>query len=358
MSAIAEVHVGEPNDDWRRPIETVEDRVQVHFHNFADLLQEKGTYLESPKFTCAGHEWHLELYPRGAHCANNGMISIFLDTDLSSKIVVDYDIIIKKKTGDNFKALSDTKNEFPYPSYKNCDGWLNFVSRNQILRASNNVLNNGTLTIEVRITPHEDYIACRRAITKSSVADDLADDLYRLYQDEGTADVAFKVKTDVFHAHKLILKSRVPELAELVEPYDTDNPIPIKYVEPDIFDTMLKYAYGKDIDTNYWKENAKQLLDASGKYGFSEIKSKAEAWHVINLQQEFTIDNAVDELLYADGKSCPLLKKAAMDFIIDHGEEVIESESYNKLDESPQLRKEVMKAFASRARNASHENDV
>ena len=48
-------------------------------------------------------------------------------------------------------------------------------------------------------------------------------------------------------------------------------------------------------------------------------------------------------MLYADGKNCPLLKKAAMDFIVEHGREVIESESYGKLDESPELRKEVMR---------------
>ena len=56
----------------------------------------------------------------------------------------------------------------------------------------------------------------------------------------------------------------------------------------------------------------------------------------------------VEELLYADGKNCPLLKKAAMDFIIEHGVEVVDSESYDKLDESPLLRKEVVRAFASR----------
>ena len=55
----------------------------------------------------------------------------------------------------------------------------------------------------------------------------------------------------------------------------------------------------------------------------------------------------VDELLYADGKNCPLLKKAAMAFIIDCGEDIVEAESYEKLDESPQLRKEVMKAALS-----------
>ena len=62
-----------------------------------------------------------------------------------------------------------------------------------------------------------------------------------------------------------------------------------------------------------------------------------------NLQKNFTLGNVVDELLYADGKNCPLLKKATMDFIVENSEEIVESGSYEKLDESPQLRKEMMK---------------
>ena len=125
----------------------------------------------------------------------------------------------------------------------------------------------------------------------------------------------------------------MPELAEIVEPYDTENTTPIKDVEPEVFEVMLKDVYGKDIGLIYWNDHLKQILDASGKYGFTQIKSQAEA---------FTVDNVIDELLYADGKNCALVKKAAMDFIVEHGEEVIKSESYEKLDESPKLRKEVM----------------
>eukprot|EP00956_Cyclotella_meneghiniana_P016031 scaffold25077_cov48-Cyclotella_meneghiniana.AAC.7 len=111
---------------------------------------------------------------------------------------------------------------------------------------------------------------------------------------------------------------------------------------------MLKYVYGKDIGAFYWKDRAKQVLDAAVKYGFTELKSFAEAWHVKNLQNNFTKDNVVDELLYADGKSCPLLKKFAMDFINEHGVEVIKSASYEKLVKSHQLCVEVMEAgFAS-----------
>ena len=96
-------------------------------------------------------------------------------------------------------------------------------------------------------------------------------------------------------------------------------------------------------------------MDAAGKYGFTNLKSAAEAWHVKDLKQNFTVDNVVDELLYAEGKNCPLLKKAAMDFIVEHGEEVIMSVSYEKLYESPLLCKEVMKAFAVSSKKREHD---
>ena len=338
MAGVADVHIGEPNDKWQ-----LEERVQVHVHNFADLPQQKGTALYSSKFKCAGHEWYLSLFPRGTSHAKEGMVSIFLGTDLAWKTVVDFDIILKKTTGDKFRCYSDTKAEFPKPNLVEW-GWSDYESRNEILDASKNILNNGTMTVEVRIRPHEDYY-CRDVTPKSSVTNDV---YAHLYQDEDSADVAFQVKARVYHAHKALLKARVPELYELAEPYNKSNPIPIKDVEPEIFETMLQCVYGKDIHANYWKDHAKQILDASGKYGFIELKSTAEVWHVKNLTKNFTADNVVEELLYADGKNCPLLKKAAMDFIIEHGVEVVDSESYDKLDESPLLRKEVVRAFASR----------
>jgi hypothetical protein len=46
-----------------------------------------------------------------------------------------------------------------------------------------------------------------------------------------------------------------------------------------------------------------------------------------------------------------------MDFIAEHGEQVIDSKSYKKLDESPQLRKEVMKSLASALSRRKHQQD-
>eukprot|EP00956_Cyclotella_meneghiniana_P037730 scaffold143533_cov22-Cyclotella_meneghiniana.AAC.1 len=246
------------------------------------------------------------------------MISVYLGTGMTSKIVVDVDINLKKKLWDNFKACSATKKEFAQPN--GVGGWADYASPDKILDASKNVLNNGTLSFEVGMRPHKEYICCdANVLSKSSIADDL----YKPYLDKGSADVAFMVKGGVFYALKAILKVRVADLFVLAEPYDAKNPIPISNVEPKIFETMpmLKHVYGKKIRASYWKKHAKQVLDASGKYG-------SETWNVKNIKQNFTVDNVVDELLYADGKNCPILKKAAMDFIVEHGREVIESESW------------------------------
>ena len=65
----------------------------------------------------------------------------------------------------------------------------------------------------------------------------------------------------------------------------------------------------------------------------------------------------IDELLYADSYNLPLLKKAAMDFILKHGEEVSVSDSYDRLDESPKLRKEVMVAAFKCSKKRQRDED-
>jgi hypothetical protein len=94
-----------------------------------------------------------------------------------------------------------------------------------------------------------------------------------------------------------------------------------------------------------------------GKYGFAALKVEAEAWHIKRLKLKLTVDNAVDELLYADGTLCVGLKKAVMDFIIDNGQGVIASPSFAKLAVSAELMKEVLleyaKSYESRKRKVS-----
>ena len=98
------------------------------------------------------------------------------------------------------------------------------------------------------------------------------------------------------------------------EQFDVDAPMPISDVDPAVFEMMLKHAYGKSISADEWKEYSKQILVASHKYGFSALNLEAEAQYIIHMN--LTEENAVDELLYADGSHCFDLKKAIIEYIV------------------------------------------
>eukprot|EP00804_Cyclotella_cryptica_P028555 CCRYP_015814-RA/>CCRYP_015814-RA protein AED:0.30 eAED:0.32 QI:0/0/0/1/1/1/2/0/277 len=90
--------------------------------------------------------------------------------------------------------------------------------------------------------------------------------------------------------------------------------------------------------------NDEGSADVAFQYGFGNLKHVAEVWHVNNLK--LTVDNVVDWILYADGNDLTLLKKASMEFIAASAVEVITSESWLRLQESPSLSREVILAIA------------
>eukprot|EP00956_Cyclotella_meneghiniana_P008009 scaffold10670_cov60-Cyclotella_meneghiniana.AAC.8 len=72
---------------------------------------------------------------------------------------------------------------------------------------------------------------------------------------------------------------------------------------------MLKYFYG---DTSAFKvfECNRAVINAADKYHVDNLKLYAEKCYVDWI--ELNADNVAGMLLYADGKSCNMLKNAAM----------------------------------------------
>mmetsp|Transcript_25452 Transcript_25452/g.46035 ORF Transcript_25452/g.46035 Transcript_25452/m.46035 type:complete len:152 (-) Transcript_25452:108-563(-) len=89
---------------------------------------------------------------------------------------------------------------------------------------------------------------------------------------------------------------------------------------------MLCYIYGGGIFENDMKENAKDIIEACDKYGVVNLKLEAEACYAKHTT--FTVDNVLDNLLYADAKNCALLKEAVMDFIVENGRDIIGKVSF------------------------------
>ena len=335
------VHVGSPSPEFH-----MEDVKLVHFHNFESLTTVMGEMVESPEFECAGHKWKLRIYPGGHHGNDEdlftltGFISVNLLLSSSESSVVEVNTALRLKTihGGDYYGLRFYK----YKEYHgdNVDDHISpLVKRISILNDDNHILKDGTLTIEVRIRLHpNDY--CHVNKPAASVGDNMME----VYLNENEEDVAFKAKEGIVKAHRIILKAEAKELAELSETYDVANPMPVEDVDLAVLQLMIDALYGKRIDAAIWRDQSESILKAAGKYGFNDLRTEAAAWYLKGLQLE--VGTVINTLLYADSNSLPLVKNTSIKFIVENAEEVMESESFLLLRESPALMTEVMKAMA------------
>lgn len=174
----------------------------------------------------------------------------------------------------------------------------------------------------------------------------MVQNIFQLLDDEEDKDVFFKTDDEeIFSAHKLILKANAPLLANCCGPDSSpSNPICINGVKSITFHWILLYIYGGKIpsDSPVMDLYAKDLINACDKYDLVGLKHAAESYLVRTCV--INIDNVVEWMQFADAKTCPLLKEYAMSYFLARGRDVLKTESYKNLRESPRLMEEIMLA--------------
>ena len=218
-----------------------------------------------------------------------------------------------------------------------CGGFANFIKRSKILDPSTNILDsNGTLAIIITVKEEEAKPTPTAFVPKNPCSNMIKEN----FLDEETADVLFEVsssevnegrtkKTKSSTSHNQILRICAPMLAALFESSDESGKIAtasITDVNPDIFRHMLFYVYGGSVAEGELSTHAKEIIDAADRYSIVNLKLEAEAAYV--KETDITMDNAMDNLLYADAKNCALLKEAVMDFLTENSEEASEKISF------------------------------
>ena len=306
---------------------------KFHFHDFANLRTTKNHYIASPEFTCYGHEWALCVFPGGINSSAEGKVSAFLHHLSEESITTRFVIQIIDKFG-NAKPtplIKTAKKDFGCGGVKSW-GSHNFISRSVILDESQNILDsNGTLTVVVSISIKEE------PTTAFVPQNPILKVLKGLFNDENTADVCFEVSTaqetddddddggtkrrkttTPFYAHRLILDQCAPMLAAICESNHSGGKVsaPVNDIKPDVFRHLLSYVYGGSIPEEDLKSHAKDIIDAADKYSIISLKLEAEAAYVQSV--DICLDNAMDNLLYADSRNCALLKEAVMKFFADN----------------------------------------
>ena len=136
-----------------------------------------------------------------------------------------------------------------------------------------------------------------------------------------------KAKTStIFYAHKLIIQHGAPDLYELIISSEKSSPAPLTGVKPDIFKHMLYYVYGGKIAQGDLKTNAKELISIADKCGVVNLKLEAEAAYATSIA--LTVDNILDNLLYADSKNCAFLKEVCIDYLVENGKDILGKVSF------------------------------
>ena len=307
---------------------------QFHFHDFPDFNSEKGQFVASPEFKYNGHLWRVEVYPGGAADAEGEGVSIFLCHRSEGNITVACALHItdkfgRAKAGSAF-AVGKEMVVIRGDSYWGAD---QFGPRSRLLDESNNLLDDGCLTIIASITEVTD--AKFEFVPKNSAPQMLTE----MFNDEDSADVCFEVsccigqklgkrkkrsKSSVsFHAHRNILRKFAPVLADVL---GENNTTTVEDVKPEIFCHLLHYVYGGEVSGEELKKHAKEIINAADKYAIVNLKLAAEVAYVEST--DITVDNAVENLLYADSKNCALIKETVVDFLSYNAEAASENISY------------------------------
>eukprot|EP00568_Trieres_chinensis_P010088 CAMPEP_0183304786 /NCGR_PEP_ID=MMETSP0160_2-20130417/9755_1 /TAXON_ID=2839 ORGANISM="Odontella Sinensis, Strain Grunow 1884" /NCGR_SAMPLE_ID=MMETSP0160_2 /ASSEMBLY_ACC=CAM_ASM_000250 /LENGTH=378 /DNA_ID=CAMNT_0025467899 /DNA_START=46 /DNA_END=1182 /DNA_ORIENTATION=+ len=326
MPIVGEAHEGEPYLSEKQTIKWV-------VHDFESLEHGFGQELECSPLRCHGHLWRLRLYPRGGENALESWVSAYLSLEE----------IDKKNNRDELKVkfsirVGEKEEHYepePLPEMEMSGG--NIIQRPELIDPSNNHIVNGNLTVQITIQIYMDRPSPwtpKKRLNK---------DMLNLLESGDQSDVTFIADEEKFLVHKLILSTRAPVLAELVENGSANNEIRIKDVDKTVFRALLRYVYAEEVPPpRKFKKLAKQLLEAADRFGCVGLKLHAEV-ELVNAGIDSS--EAANVLLDADARSCALLKEEALSVIAANPNAAMSSPSWAGLVKSASLMDEVMKVI-------------
>ena len=307
----------------------------VCFHGFANLTTTRGERVYSPEFSCFGHQWTLGVYPGGRVDSQEGYVGIKLANFSNTSIKIQYGYSVKDADGKEVVHHESYTEEFDAYVLGN-NAWYtnNFAKRSKLL----DLLVQGSLVIEVRMKP----TSTDKSITQFIPTNPIYKNVLQKFMDEESADVVFEVDNEsgqygekinnsiTLYAHRFILQDISTIMAELCKADEGGvATVSIADVKPKIFKHMIYYAYGGKLSDKELEDNAREIINACDKYGVVHLKLEVEAAYVKSTT--FSMDNMMDNLLYADSKNLALLKEAVMDFILANKGDIMGKVSFSNV---------------------------
>jgi len=300
--------------------------------NFESLPSEPGAYKNTEIVKdCHNNKWRIEVYPGGwgQDDSVEKTLTLLLLNMSGHSINATYAMILRNREGGvYYEGGSEAAVCFKAKGNgSNVSSTLRTnMTRSAILDGANNVLVDGTLIIDVEL----------QIISKPNEfrpSNPLVENMLKLFEDKDDADVTFKVGSVIISAHKFVLKVNAPVLLRFCDESDGGSHVSIMDATPEVFNIVMRYAYGEDTpEENIIKKLGKELIEAANRYGVVRLKMAVET----SLVEQRVIHkcNVVDWLLFADAKTCPLLKEYAMAYFSGRVADMLAYKTFKKLEEA------------------------
>ena len=336
MSTDLHIYVGTGTSDGNKAfsggVVGVEKRY-IHFRNFKDLPFDED--IESPIFSCFGKEWKFAIR-KGI----NQLKMILHPCPGSSKHVICGTVLVSVCTSTKHLAAE----VFSVGNVTERDTVAPIVIGEGIhVENLEGKIIHTILTFVLEIKVYRD----NRIMNFRGQECPLRQSMLKILSDQDTADISFNIKGRLTNVHLAILKSVAPDFVRTLnlDEHNNSEHVHIEDIDPDIFETMIEFIYGGIIYiTDH--HTAKTIIDAADKYGVGNLKIEAEKKYIDYI--DFTAENIVDELLYADAKNCMLIKKAAMEFLMDNMGDIVKTTSLKRLYQSESVTNELMLSVSKR----------
>ncbi|XP_057747840.1 BTB/POZ and MATH domain-containing protein 3 [Arachis stenosperma] len=329
-----------------------------------------GRHIMSGTFNVGGYDWAIYFYPDGKNPDDNSTyVSVFIalaseGTDVRALFKL---TLLDQTQNGNHKVHSHFDRPLergPYTiKYRGSMwGYKRFFKR--ALLETSEYLKDDCLIMQCTVG----VVKTRLEGFKPGLIvpdSDMGRDFKDLLESEIGFDIVFKVKSESFKAHKLILAARSPVFREQFSGGVGDpsiDEIVVDDIEPFVFKAMLLFIYTDklpemsdimgSINMCSCTVMVQNLLAAADLYNLDRLKLLCES----KLSEKINTDTVATTLALAEKHHCPQLKAICLKFIanpVNIGV-VMLSEAFEHLKEGyPKMLSELLKTFASLDDNSS-----
>jgi len=257
------------------------------------------------------------------------------------------------------------------PNARNCHGYRKFVKRSVLESTNNGYLKDDTIVIRYAI---ELVVSSGGALSKPATAPpgpapavspsaisvpppSLGQNLAMLLEKSEATDVVFKVESEVFRAHRIILGTRSPVFRALLSggmKEDEEGEVNVVDVRPPVFKALLYFVYADALPEEHEGPNldvhmAQHLLVAADQFALTRLRAICEQ----RLCETVDEGSVATTLTLAEQNHASELKRVCLEFISSSEKlaEVMASEGFKHMVAScPHLQVEILQQIADRRR--------